>query len=244
MSEGETIQSPRDKLIERVRKLSRMTAERGASESEAMQAAELVRRLCAEHNIGQDELSIRADAKSCVKDAYVSIRSKQPAWTRVCVGIERLYGTICWYETKQEDLLELGFDVETAYVVYYGFPVDVACSIATLAICAQALEGEIASRKFKRGERESFELGMCARMNERIREMRGRGLAEAKGQGALVVLKDQLVREEFGKLGQRLHRTAARATVRDAAAYAAGQRAGDRVALDRAVGQERRRISG
>lgn len=73
--------------------------------------------------------------------------------------------------------------------------------------------------------------------------MRGRGVAEAKGQGALVVLKDQLVKEEFGKLGQKLHRVADRATVRDAAAYAAGQRAGDRVALDRQVGAERRRIA-
>lgn len=238
----------REALIERIRKLQRMTTERGATEGEALQAAALAQRLIAEHNIAASELSIRADAKSCIKDAFTVIRSSKPGWTQLCIAIEKLYGTICWLERKDEDLLGLGFEVETFSAVYYGFPVDVAGSIATLAFCSIAIDTEIGNlpKRTKKLERESFELGMVQRLRERIKEMRSRAYQEAKGSGALVVLKEQLVKEEFDKLGQKLYYQKIKDRKLDRASFVAGQRAGSGVALDSKISgqsQAQRRIS-
>lgn len=229
----------RDDIIERIKKLQRLNTQRGATEAEALTAASLAQKLILEHNITQTELSIRVDAKNCIKDAFVSIRAKQPSWTRVAINIERLYGTICWMERKMEDVLDMGFEVETVQVVYYGFPVDVAGSIATLSIIALALETELEGlpRKTKSIARKSFEIGFCDRINERLKEMRQRSSDAFRNasKGALVVLKEQLVQEEFNKLGVTLTRSKTSNTSIDANAYRAGRNAGNGCALDTRV---------
>lgn len=225
----------RDALIERIRKLQRMTTERGASESEAMTAAAFAARLITEHGVEQSELSLRMDAKSCIKDSLISINAKEACWQKIAVGVERLYGTICWLESKKEDLYELGFETEITSLVFYGFPLDVAASIATTAMISVALDTELASAKRKaKGWKQSFEIGFCERVNERLREMRARASEAFRNasKGALVVVKEQVVREEFDKLGQKLYRTRPQNTVKDQAGYAAGQAAGARVGLD------------
>lgn len=231
----------REVLIERCRKLARMTTERGASEAEALAAASFLQRMVQEHGIAMSELEVRADAKNCVKDAYVCLRSSQPGWLQVCISIEKLYGTIVWVERSVEDVLGLGFEVESLSIVYYGFPVDVAGSIATLAICAQAVETELARlpRRAKKLERESFELGMSHRLRDRIREMRVRSMNDfaAASKGALVVLKEKLVKEEFDKMGVRLNQATTADRKLDPKSYAAGQAAANGVALDSRVGQ-------
>lgn len=223
----------RDALIERIRKLQRMTTERGASEGEALAAAAIAARLIAEHEVGMSELEVRADARNCIRDGYVCFRVAQPAWTRVAISIEKLYHTICWIERKHEDVLGLGFETEVLEIVYYGFPLDVAGSIATLAIVAQALEGELLRLPKRLGtlKRQSFELGFCDRVRERLREMRERSTA-AHASGTLVLLKDQLVREEWEKLGMKLLRRAAPDREVDREAYAKGKLSGGAVALD------------
>lgn len=236
----------RVKLIEKIKKLQRMTVERGASETEAMRAAQVVQQLISEHNIEQSELEIRTDAKNCAKDSYTAIRSSKPAWSNLAIAIEKLYGTIAWAERSSEDLLGLGFETETYQIVYYGFPVDVAGSIATLAICAIALDTAVAAlpKRSKKIERESFEIGMTDRLQERIKEMRLRAHGEAKGQGALVVLKDKLVQEEFSKLGVKLYRSHAPERKISPAGYVAGRAAANAVNLGTNISSNgQRRIS-
>lgn len=225
-------QGARQRLIEKLRKLQRMTTERGASEAEAAHAAAMYHKLVLEHQIASSELEIRADAKNCIKDSYTVIRSKRAEWDTLAIGIEKLFGTICWMEQTREDLLGLGFEVETISIVYYGFPVDVAGSIATLSVCALAMEqaiAELPKRGLKKIERESFEIGMAKRIRERLSELRKISQNEIKGQGALVVLKDQLVKDEFSKLGQKLYRSAVRERSIDGASYAKGYAAGNAV---------------
>lgn len=234
----------RESLIERCRKLGRMTTERGATENEALAAAAALSRLVSEHSISQSELQVRADAQNCVKDALVSLRNKESGWSKVAINIERLYGTICWLDKKSEDVLGLGFETETTSVVFYGFPLDVAASICTLAIIGTALDTSLeALGRVRRDVRDSFEVGFCDRINERLREMRQQRSDAFRNasKGALVVLKDQLVKDEFAKTGQVLRRSRKDNPVRDQSAYAKGKAAGSAVALDPQVANNQRR---
>lgn len=239
-------QIARTALLERIRKLQRMTTDRGAGEHEALQAAAIAARLINEHQVSQSELQIRLDAKHCIKDALTYIGKDPAAWRRVAISIERLFGTICWVEQSKEDPFEMGFTVDVASVVYYGFPLDVAGSIATLAIIAQALDTGLESQgRVAKVKRESFEIGFCDRINERLKEMRQRSqnaFREAS-KGALVVLKDQLVREEFSKMGVKLRRSSRSHKTVDSEAYSKGRASGGIVGLDpRVSGQEQRRL--
>lgn len=233
-------QSKRDAAIERIRKLQAMTTGRGASEAEAMMASARISALRTEYDIAESEISIRADAKSCIKDALVSVAQDEPGWRRVAINIEKLYGTICWLEQTREDLFELGFNVSVTRIVYYGFPLDVAASVATLALIGMALDSELTPERMRgkgRGYRGSFTEGFCDRINARLREMRSRAsqaFAQAS-KGALVVVKEQVVKSEFEKLGRKLYRSQHTNSARDGAGYAAGQAAGQRVGLDAQV---------
>lgn len=232
--------SKRDAAIERVRKLQAMTTARGASEAEAMMASARISALRTEYGIAESDLSIRADTNSCVKDALVSVASDEPGWRRVAINIEKLYGTICWLEQSEEDLFELGFKVKVTRILYYGFPLDVAASIATLALIGMALDSELTPERTRgkgRGYRGSFTEGFCNRVNARLHEMRVRSSKafHDASKGALVVVKEQVVRSEFEKLGQKLYRSQHRAPAWDRAGYAAGQAAGGRVGLDAQV---------
>lgn len=231
-------------IIARAQKLRAMTTERGASEAEALAAIQALSRLVAEYNLSASELEIRADAKHCIKDALVSVRSAEGSWSKLGIGIEKLYGTICWLEEEQGDFLGLGFEIKSISIWYYGFPADVAGSITTLTLCSIAVDQALAEMPKRSGaaKRKSFELGMCDRLRERIREMRSRQTGPVQAPGQLVLLKDKLVREEFGKLGIALHRAPSRDVARDQAAYAAGQARGGQVAIDRSIGAQRRSI--
>lgn len=251
METNET-QAPQGKsrasIIERVKKLRQMTTERGASESEAMQAMALCEKLIAEFNIEQSELEIRADAKNCITDGLTSFRAKQEDWSKLAISIEKLYGTIAWMEWAEDDALDLGFPIKTISVKFYGFPLDVQGSITTLAICSTAIDTALAGlKRVGKGKKTSFELGMTQRLRERIKELRERRRGPVQAPGALVLLKEQLVKQEFINAGidvGNCKRYNIADLPKDAAYYAAGKAAGDRVPLNEAVsGQSQRRIS-
>lgn len=230
-------------IIERCKKLRAMTMERGASEQEALAAMVMLERLVAEYNIGVSELELRADAQHCITDGLVSLRSDQSDWRRLAISIERLYGTIAWLEEENSDLLGLGFNIKQIVLKFYGYPADVAGSIATLAICSTAIDTELAAAKI-RGKRkqDSFELGMTDRLRERIKEMRLRRQGAALQPGALVVLKEKIVKEQFMEMGIELKRSREDRPAPDAGAYAAGRVAGSRVGIDQSVTAQARQI--
>jgi hypothetical protein len=58
-------QTPRQKLLERIRKLRALAENAGATESETLRAVEILARLCAEHAVTETELSIREESRRC-----------------------------------------------------------------------------------------------------------------------------------------------------------------------------------
>ena len=227
----------RDSIVNRCRKLSQMTIANGCSEAEAAFAAKKLAALMAEHNVSQSEYSIRRDAAQCLKDELVFMEDSISDWATVCLGIQDLYSTKAWMQNFYEDVLELGIPQKIVKVYYFGLPADVAASIAMTQICAAAINTESIAwgkeNKLKgRGKAlklKSFRLGMAVRLKEIIRGLK----PQVQTGTALVVLKNQLVTEEFAKLGMKLGK-ARSAGVADPTAYAAGQQRANSVRLGHA----------
>jgi hypothetical protein len=220
-------------IIAKIRKLSGITTDRGASEAEANYAAQRVAALVAEHDVSATELSVRADASACITDEFTELNAADD-WLPCATLIARVYGCRVWMCTEMDDPFDLGLPMRVRRIRYFGCPVDVAACVATTAIIYTGLQTESAAFK---GDRASFRLGMSHRLQARLGELWDRKRREYAGAptgSALIVLKDQLVTEEYAKLNMRLssHRTAGRGRPVNSAAFAAGQAAGARAQID------------
>jgi hypothetical protein len=218
----------REAIIERLRKLSKLTVENGCTESEALNAATRLAALMREHNVKATELSVRADAQRCIMDMFLDLGANGHEYANVTASISRLFQTRCWRSRATEDVLEMGFMQEVNYIKYYGTEADVVASMSLLTICYTAIATELEHAKIKRvRSRSSFRMGMASRLAERIDAMRVTGTQ-------LIVLKNQLVNDEFARYcadtGLRLSK-GRHTAASDVAAFRAGEAAANRVNL-------------
>jgi len=230
-------------LIEKLRKLSRMTTGNGASEAEAMMAAGMLAKLMSAHAVQWDELKLRAAAGECAEDEHTifsedTARSTgYPDWFDLSGTIAELFSCRHWFNRRNQDLLGLGFAQATRSIVYFGLPEDVAAAIAMTQIVGSAVELESASFATKRPRPaafrvDSFRQGMVNRLRQRIRELAVAPTDTGHGTG-LVLLKSKLVDEAFVGLGLQFGRAAKMQAPKrhDGAAYHAGHGAASAIAL-------------
>jgi hypothetical protein len=90
--------SERDRVKERVTKLLNMTTDRGATEAEAIQAAERAAELMAQFDIEASELSIR-EARAIKQTAIV----RKYGNLNVAVPCARHIGQLCVLRGEQDD---------------------------------------------------------------------------------------------------------------------------------------------
>lgn len=230
----------RNAIIERIRKLQRMTTQAGCTEAEAALAAQRVAELMTAHNVTIDETTLRTDAQGMLQDFLVCVRDNDDAWLNIAVPIRKLFGTRCWYSTHSEDALGLGIYTNTIHLNFFGYPVDVAASIALAQICIAAINTESAifaeslrgRKNTRRSDTRDFRIGMADRLAQRIRELIPANGGAGTGT-ALIVLKNQLVTAEFAKLHLHLGKGKAQRAV-NAEAYALGSAKGANIDLNQA----------
>jgi hypothetical protein len=225
----------RDSIVDRIRKLAKFTTANGCTEAEAGLAAAKVAALIAEYDVTQDELSLRRDDTGCITDDYTELNATISDWAECCADIAALYGTRGWFKQGSEDALGLGFETPTVRIKYFGLPSDVAACLATSALICVAVNTEAVAFKTRSpNARLDFRGGMVSRLCERLQQMhRERTVAQRSTGTALIVLKDQLVTEEYAKLNMRLRARYGSAPTRqrNADAWVAGRNAGARVDL-------------
>lgn len=197
-----TDNTERDKIIDRCRKLTKMTIEHGCSEAEAATAAKLLASLVAAWDVTQDEMAIRANAEGCIEDSYLEFNSQRAEWTNCCGAIMELFSVRCYFTHETE--VELGLKIQK--ICYYGFPIDVAASLAVSAIVAMAINTESGNfvklgKKSRKKSLPDFRYGMAERLKERIIELSQiRKFNKSMSTGtSLIILKDQLVTENYFK---------------------------------------------
>jgi hypothetical protein len=249
----------------KIKALAAKTVEAGCSEHEALHAAEMVGRLLDQYNLSMDEIDIREEV--CVL-SEVPVRSKRrmPIDGAV-VPIARFCDVKTWH-AKCEDGTAVycfyGFEPDVAMAVHLFTVVAAAVRAESVSFKRSKPYAAAGNRWLATA---SFQRGLVDRIGDRLEQLKAKRQSDierderAKAQaaqeaveravaagepppqhvarGALMVLKGQIVEREFeATLGIKLTR-AREITFRiDPCAFEAGRTAGDRVNLNRPIGQE------
>lgn len=218
-----------------IRSMAERTEERGFTEAEAMESAAQMGALLKQWDLDLDEVLARDVTDMVQREVFAPDDSAG----RIITGIGRLCSLIAYRKSMA---------VSTTYVLY-GHAADVELGVYLWEICAEAGEHGWVQYMQQHGhtvkKRESFRMGYAERVADRmyaLREERDQEAAKRAAEMAaanpngtgtnLVLLKDQLVVQEFEKTGVRLTKGAAR-RVADAAAFRRGGEHGATVNLNR-----------
>lgn len=214
----------RSKILERLRNLRERTVENGCTEAEAMAAMGMIGRIMDEHNVAMSEIDVREEALHCETGEFnTGNQSRLPEWAWSSVAISEFTDTKIWREKGK--------------LFFFGLPADVAGALALVNIIKIAVTHESAiwvANNPGRGKAggNSFRKGMTGRISQRLRELKVKPVATGT---ALMVLKDQLVTQQFSKLDLNLRHRSTNTGARDRDAYQAGKDAGNRVTLTKTV---------
>jgi Protein of unknown function (DUF2786) len=221
----------------RIKALADKTVSNGCTEAEAMAAAEMVGRLLEQYALSMEEIDVREER--CVQvEIPIGGRRRRPI--DGCVtAIARFCDCKVWVarDTMMPSYVFFGFDADTVLAGYLFNVIDRAMVTALTAfrVTHPRLRG-VGLRAASR----SFQQGMAARIADRLDEMhrqRDANVAAQRSTGtALIVVKQQVVEDAFRGTEIRLVVAAGLNRARLNAAFRHGLAAGDRVNLNRPVG--------
>lgn len=239
------------KIKAKIRALASKTTDNGCTEAEAMAAMAMVGRLLKSYNLSMDECDVRESA--CVTITIPVDGSQRGPMDWAVPSLATFFSGRAWFGT---DYRKVGDNYQRQ--VYYAFFVqehDADALRYLFDVIKQGIAGETKAYQTteayraltggqKRSAVKSFARGMSLRIAERLREMRKendvamaeRHRASGSTGTALMVLKGQLIQEEFKKSGVHLRSVSSRARIGNHGAYAHGRDAGDRVNLNRPLG--------
>lgn len=210
MRHDPTLDSPdrakfRNSIIEKIRKLSRMTTASGCSEAEAETAIKMLNKLTADFNIDTTELQLKIDAQGMIEDIFAfPVGAEGSNWTKYLDEVIKM-NDVRMYFKKTTDSELLGFPIPVVEVHVFGYPLDVSAAIATVQIVQGAMKTSRLRYKpnMKAAEVTAFQDGFADRIRERLRDMRRLKKTAAAGSfgntQSLVVVKDKLVEDEWSK---------------------------------------------
>lgn len=231
----------RDAVVRRIQALLQKTVENGCTEEEAIAAAAKAGELMDAYRLEQSDVEITAEP---ISDVFMSriLRQRVSPADYCQRGICRYCGVRMWFEFRDGArvvrCLGLKPDVEMAQYLYD--MITKAISHQVNKIYYPTVTGT-GSPGLVRQLCWDFQRGMAARIGERLEAMAAANepVAKTANGTALVVVKGAVVDAAWAKLGITLGKTRGTA-VRNAEAYHEGRAAGDRVNLERPVGETRR----
>jgi Protein of unknown function (DUF2786) len=235
-----------DRIKFKIKALAAKTVAAGCSEHEAMSAMLGVGRLLSQYNLTMEECDVR---ESPCRTLFIDIGRKHRHPIDSCVtALANLVGAKCWFHRH--------YGKPSAYA-FFGQENDLELIEYLFKVIRTALDSEaeefkqtdeyqlnnynFAEPQFRAGARRSayvsFQRGMACRISQRLNELRKQNdaeLARHRPTGtALIVLKAQLIEDEFQKEGVKLSSYRGGWSIGNAKAFSHGQEAGDRVNLSR-----------
>lgn len=188
----------RKKLLERIRKLRALAENAGATEAEALRAAEILTRLIAEHAISETELSIREESRRCGEMIFTALYVND-IYRLIVPAIWRVFSIKSYSKHSLDRDPDLGMEFKIIQTFIFGHETDREAAWTLLTICNGALRNETALYSKSLGRMKGkaqalldFETGMAERLAQRIEALRPTGTG-------LIVLKSQLVNDEFAR---------------------------------------------
>lgn len=194
----------RSKIIGKIRALMNKTVENGCSEAEAMTAAQKVSDMMEEHDIACSDLNFRDE--TCKEDKFSLSRGTKHAVHYCYQAVAAYTGTKGYYSCTRD----FG-----SHYYFFGLPVDVEIAQYLMKLIHNCMEKSIREfkesggyEKYRHGKtaRDSFLKGMACTISMRLQIMtaeRRANMQKSTGRD-LVVVKDQLVTEEFNKANIRV----------------------------------------
>ncbi len=234
-----TERDQRDKIREKLRRLMSMTEGNGASEAEALAAAQAAARLMAEHNLAYRSVE-EIDAEGFSNDTRDWFKgSKGRMRSGPLPSAVRCLAAIC-------DLcsVEHMFNTWTGRLTFFGTPSDTEVAHYLVVIISRAMDREWSARRRSlqplaaRRQRASFHLAMSIRIAERLFQMaeEQRPAAKATGTG-LVVIKNALVKERFAAANGKPKTTRTNTKAASFEGVRAGLEAGERIPLNKGINE-------
>jgi len=241
----------------KLRALSNVTTERGASEAEALQAAGAMAKLLADHGLSVSDIEANHKTEANTPAENLFGDGKRLHDVVRCVGsIAEFFDCKAWTTTK----------AGAKRVVFFGFPQDTEAAREMASVVRDLMERDWSaywrvhkhtSASSGQTARTSFMAGMAARIAKRLRDMKREQEQERRAQQiahipqepnaphephaqastALVIVKAKAVNEAMAGLGYRFGAATARSRGRDHAARFAGDAAGQRANLGGATKQ-------
>lgn len=210
----------------------------GASESEAMAAMRIAQKLMEEHGVTEADILANNDAsKDFLREMLNTNRKNLHEVDLYCIAtIAEFCGIKVWQTKKYSGTIKTGVQIN-----FFGYSVDVETAKYIREVVYRAMEWEwsvysnsLTDVGHKRSIRKDFMIGMANRICSRLRDLKAE--TRASGGTSLIILKNQLVNEEYLKqVNLHLKKAAPKAvSIGNRGAYSAGQNAGNRVSLSRA----------
>ena len=227
-----------DKIRARVAAMLKMTEANGATESEAATAMAMAEKLMIEYGITLADIREKnSNAFDFVKEDVSTGRKRLHEVDLYVSTMIAKYCDVITYRNKPNKNSE-------STMVFFGYSVDVELAKYIREVCIRAAEYEyqmyiqtIESKLNVHGRRlrTSFMAGMCGRLVQRLKAMKGEQ-AKVGEKNALVVAKTALVKSAFdNQLNLKLRKGQGAKVAIISDPFAAGQKAGDKVKFNRAV---------
>jgi hypothetical protein len=235
---GQTTELSRVKA--RIKALAEKTISNGCTEAEAIAAAEMVGRLLERYALSMGEIDIREER--CVQ-LEVPIGGQRRRPIDGCVtSIARFCDCKVWIsrDTGVPSYVFFGFDVDTTLAGYLFSVIDRAMR-AEVAVFRR-INPRLRSTRLRLAST-SFQQGMATRIADRLNQMHDARQVNSPNSPigtALVVVKHEVIEDAFRAAEIRLVTAAGMRQARVNASYREGLAAGDRVNLNRPVGDDGR----
>jgi hypothetical protein len=227
----------------RIKALADKTVSNGCTEAEAMAAAEMVGRLLERYALSMEEIDVREER--CVQ-IKIPLGGKQRRPIDSCVtAIARFCDCKVW----------LARDEALPHYVFFGFAADTTLTQYLFNVIDRAMQSSLTEFRMRRPRltgielrtaSKSFQHGMATRIADRLDEMhrtREANVAAQRATGtALILVKHQVVEDAFRETEIRLVSAGRLGHARINGAFRHGQAAGDRVNLNRPVGNTDRHL--
>lgn len=230
--------SIRDGQLARIRALMAKTVDNGCTEAEAAAAAAAVDRLLAAYELTLDEVNVR---ELVVVQRRVAARHHHVAEAVYAIG----QFTDCRTWFSGNDVIFLGFAVDTEIAEYltlvFKRAIDSGTNAHTLFNHAYDAAGSVQRKEMLR----CFAIGMADRLAQRLLTLKSKRdftARESTGRD-LVMLKKPIVDAAFDALGLLLRGGKQRREIGDPAAYAAGQKSAEHVAINQGIAARARSSS-
>lgn len=243
-----------EKVKARIRALAEKTISNGCSEAEAMSAAAKVGELLATYSLSMDEVMVREEP--CVLVSVPMEAKRRGAMDYVFSAIAAFCDCKVWTgkvwtaQGAGRTVNYFGLDGDVQMARYLHTLIDRAVETENRtfqksdAFVAASLSTALSHRAKRPGRTvaHAFRMGMAQRVAARLRQMKHereaqleQALTAGSRSTALVVVKEQVIDAEMRRQlpHLKLRTVSFRPTINSSVAYREGQKAGERVALDR-----------